>query len=180
MPSFDRDASASIVAIWVAATSSWQFCEMHGLAFGFAASVLAFNRGPTLMVATARRCAGILCAAYVDDLPVIDTAECAPSAHIGLQNTLSLAEYEQSPGKAFGPSPYRTLLGVSVSFAQTAETGIVRMEPTTSTRQRIIDALNRALETLHLSLHRLQHFVNYWDGLPPQRSDALYASERTN
>ena len=103
------------------------------------------------MVATARRCAGILCAAYVDDLPVIDTAECAPSARIGLQHTLSLAEYEQSPGKAFGPSPYIPLLGVSVSFAQTADTGVVRMEPTTTTHQRIMDALNRALETLYLS-----------------------------
>ena len=104
-------AQARIVAIWSAEPSQWMFCEMHGLAFCFSASVLTFNRGPTLMVAAARRVAGILCAACVDDLSVLDTVECSPSAHECLQGILTVGGYEQSASKAIPPSPYRTLLG---------------------------------------------------------------------
>ena len=45
-PVSSRDAQASIVAIWSADPAQWMFREMHGLAFGSSASVLAFNRGP--------------------------------------------------------------------------------------------------------------------------------------
>ena len=41
-PVSERDAGASIIAIWVEADKCWQFCEMYGLAFGFSACVLAF------------------------------------------------------------------------------------------------------------------------------------------
>ena len=146
-PVSDRDAKASIIALWAADTNEWKFCEMYGLAFGFSASVLAFNRGPTLMVAAARRIAGILSAAYFDDLPVLDTVECAPSAHEGLQDTLTIAGYEQSPAKAMPPSPYRVLLGTSLSLARTSEEGIVLLEPTASTHLRVMDAIQLALDT---------------------------------
>jgi len=98
-PVAEEDSRASIIAIWVEDQHQWMFCEMYGLAFGFSASVLAFNRGPTLTVAATRRVTGTLVAAYFDDLPALDTIQASPSAHTTLQAVLNLLGTSNLPPK---------------------------------------------------------------------------------
>ena len=99
---------------------------MYGLAFCFSASVLAFNRGPTLAVSFTRRVFASLPAADVDDLPVIDTVEAAPSANDSLKLVLDKLGYSQPKSKAFPTASHRTLLGASLSFDDVVKHGVAR------------------------------------------------------
>ena len=86
-------------------------------------------------------------AAYVDDSPVIDTVEAAPSASDFLKLVLNKLGYSQPKSKAFPPASHRTLLGASLSFDDVAEHGVARHPPTQNTHLTIHDGLETALRT---------------------------------
>ena len=138
---------------------------MHGLAFGFSASVLAFNRGPTLVVSLPRRVFAALTATYVDDLSVLDCEDATPSANNCLKLALDKFGYSQSKLKAFPPSCHRTLLGASVPLGDITAAGVARVQPATTTHLSIMDGLDTALDTHNLSNAGAPSCVNKWAGV---------------
>ena len=74
-----QDRAACFIAVWMAHLGGWGFTEQYGMAFGLASAVLNFNRWPTLLVAAARRLGAVICAAYFDDIAVLDPGAVAPS-----------------------------------------------------------------------------------------------------
>ena len=142
---------ASVVAAWCPSAKAWHFMPLHGLAFGLSSAVVSFNRLPTLLVAGLRRILFLICGAYFDDLPLLDTASGSPSAMDALIMLLTAAGAPPADSKTFPPAQYRTFLGVDARVPEVVFPGAVTLSPLSRTLRTIREAASTALKERRLS-----------------------------
>ena len=139
----------SVVSVWVPGRG-WQFTILWGLAYGLEAAVVAFNRMPLLGIAACRRTVSSFSAAYFDDELALEFVRNSDISQVGLHLIFSLMGSEPQPAKRFWATPDRCYLGTSVHVGRAAEEGI-RVQPKTSSVQKVCAKLDDALESASLS-----------------------------
>ncbi|CAE7839424.1 unnamed protein product [Symbiodinium sp. CCMP2592] len=140
----------SVISVWVPGCG-WRFSVLWGLAYGLEAAVVAFNRLPLLGIAACRRMASSFCAAYFDDELSLEFVRDADVSQRGLHLVFGLMGSPPQPAKRFWAAANRCYLGTSVHVGQACSEGTIRVQPKTSSVQKVVAKLGAALESKRLS-----------------------------
>lgn len=122
VPGAPEHAKYMIVAVYVPGTG-WRYIKMFGCPFGMASAVLNFNRLPTLISATLRRCFGVAAAAYFDDNCAVDVASAAGTAQNAITSVFSWTGAHLNEAKGMPPASRRVFLGLDTDLGPAARLG---------------------------------------------------------
>eukprot|EP00435_Cladocopium_sp_Y103_P006376 s317_g2.t1 len=132
----DSHLRFSNIAIFIP-SQGWRFTTLFGLAYGLESAVVAFNRFPQLGIAITRRCLLGMAAAYFDRNEFVTQP--------GLQLVFRLMGAPPQPAKSFMPTANRHYLGTSVHVGEAFPEGLIRFQPKSSTRSKVLAHLHQAV-----------------------------------
>eukprot|EP00435_Cladocopium_sp_Y103_P028233 s1719_g7.t1 len=142
----DEHLAFSNIAVYLP-NVGWRFTTLYGLAYGLEAAVVAFNRFPQLGIAITRRCLLGMSAAYFDDELSVEFFHAALVTQPALQLVFKLLGAPPQPSKSFVPSANRHYLGTSVHVGEAFPAGVVRFQPKSSTRTKVLTLLSDAIQS---------------------------------
>jgi len=145
-PVRNEDRRGCIVAFWDEPRQAWRFAESRALLFGLGAAVQAFNRLPTLVVATSRRLLGVCAGAYFDDIAVVGCASSKGSEQAALHTLLIALGSPAAPEKRAWMAQNRQWLGTVCNLAEITSTGYLYMKAKESAVIQVTDGLDKALQ----------------------------------
>eukprot|EP00435_Cladocopium_sp_Y103_P012390 s1435_g3.t1 len=125
----------------------WRFTILFGLAYGLESAVVSFNRYPQLGIAIVRRCLLGMAATYFDDELSLEFFQESLVTQPGLQLTFRLMGAPPQAAKSFVPTANRHYLGTSVHVGEAFPEGIIRFQPKSSTRSKVLTHLRQALDS---------------------------------
>ena len=150
-PVREADRPGCVVAFWDGTCGAWRFAESRALLFGLGAAVQAFNRLPTLVVATARRMLGACAGAYFDDIAVVGCASGSASDQKALHTLLATLGSPATPEKRAWMAQHRQWLGTACNLTEVTSTGLLYIKPKESAVEQVVDGVGCAVRKLSLA-----------------------------
>ncbi len=142
-----EDQRGCIVAYWDTGRATWMFAESRAMLFGLVSAVLAFNRLPTLVVATVRRFMAVCAGAFFDDIACLGCASGEGSDQCSLNSVLRQMGFPAAPEKRATMGQHRVWLGTVCNLAEVVHTGEVLLRPKDSAVAQVMAGIGSAVRT---------------------------------
>jgi len=133
-----------IVAFWHPGLRAWRFAESRAMLFGLVSAVVAFNRLPTLLTASARRLMAVCAGAFFDDICTVGCCSNGGTEQAAMKAILAAVGAPVKPGKSCLMAQHRVWLGVACNLAQVTSSGLFHIRPKDSAVMQVLAGISQA------------------------------------
>ena len=136
----------SVTAFWHEQVQDIRYVILFGCPFGLSSVVICFCRTPVLQCAVSRRCCGVACDSFFDDIENLDTRAAEGSGQRAVNKVFGLCGLGLDPVKKQPVGDQRIYLGQAVEVARATVTGFVQFSLKPGFREDMYDFIDDVLD----------------------------------